>query len=305
MPAAACRARAAERPAARPPVNRRLVSLALAVLLLAPAIARAQSVNEWSAAVAPAAGAPRVIGGVAHGCLAGAARLPDDGPGYQVIRLSRHRDFGHPDLVAFIARLGRQAQAAGLAPFYVGDMAQPRGGPLPFGHASHQTGIDADLWFNLDPKPPLAPAARESVALPSMLRAGRRDIDRQRFGARQVTLLRLAAADPAVDRIFVNAAIKDALCHGIAGATKGGRDWLRRLRPWWGHDEHFHVRLKCPAGSPDCETQAPLPPGDGCDATLAWWRAQKPPPEHAVIAPRRPTPTLPAACAAILAAPPG
>jgi penicillin-insensitive murein DD-endopeptidase len=286
-------------------LSRRLAFLALVVLLLGPAVARAEPANEWSAALAPAAGAPRVVGGVAHGCLAGAVRLPDDGPGYQVIRLSRRRDFGHPDLVAFIARLGRQAQAAGLAPFYVGDMAQPRGGPLPFGHASHQTGIDADIWFNLDPKPPLAPAAREGVALPSMLRAGMRDIDRRRFGARQVTLLRLAAADPAVDRIFVNAAIKDALCHGIAGATKGGRDWLRRLRPWWGHDEHFHVRLKCPSGSPECEAQAPLPPGDGCDATLAWWRAQKPPPVQAAIAPRRPAPTLPTACAAILAAPPG
>jgi penicillin-insensitive murein DD-endopeptidase len=283
----------------------RPLALLVAAALLAPAGAPAEPGNAWSTVAAPTAGASRVIGGVAHGCLAGAARLPDDGPGYQVIRLSRRRDFGHPDLIAFIARLGRQAQAAGLAPFYVGDMAQPRGGPLPFGHASHQTGIDADIWFNLDAKPPLAPAARESVALPSMLRAGMRDIDPKRFGARQVTLLRLAAADPAVDRIFVNAAIKDALCHGTAGAAKGGRDWLHRLRPWWGHDEHFHVRLKCPAGSPECEAQAPLPPGDGCDGTLAWWRAQKPPPVHAAITPRRPAPALPAACAAILAAPPG
>ncbi|HEX6843316.1 MAG TPA: penicillin-insensitive murein endopeptidase [Stellaceae bacterium] len=281
---------------------RPLALLVVAPLLLAPAVARAEPGNAWSAVDAPTAGVPRVIGGVAHGCIAGAARLPDDGPGYQVIRLSRRRDFGHPDLIAFIARLGRQARAAGLAPFYVGDMAQPRGGPLPFGHASHQTGIDADIWFNLDPKPPLAPAARESVALPSMLRAGLRDIDRKRFGARQVTLLRLAAADPAVDRIFVNAAIKDALCRGVAGATKGGRGWLRRIRPWWGHDEHFHVRLKCPAASPECEAQAPLPPGDGCDTTLAWWRAQKPP-VRAAIAPRRAAPILPAACAAVLRAP--
>jgi penicillin-insensitive murein DD-endopeptidase len=285
-------------------VSRRRGSLILVAVLLAPLIARAEPSNAWSAVAAPSAGPARVVGGVAQGCLAGAVRLPDDGPGYQVIRLSRRRDFGHPDLVAFIARLGRQAQAAGLAPFYVGDMAQPRGGPLPFGHASHQSGIDADIWFNLDPKPALAPAARETVALPSMLRAGGRDIDRQRFGARQVTLLRLAAGDPAVDRIFVNAAIKDALCRGVAGATTGGRDWLRRIRPWWGHDEHFHVRLACPAGSPDCEAQAPLPPGDGCDATLAWWRARKPPVPAAAPRPP-PAPKLPAACAAILTAPAG
>jgi len=289
--------------AAHMPPARLAHPLAAALLLLIPAAALAEPSNAWSVVAAPSAGPARVIGSAAQGCLAGAMRLPDDGPGYQVIRLSRRRDFGHPDLVAFIARLGQQAQAAGLAPFYVGEMAQPRGGPLPFGHASHQTGIDADIWFNLDPKPPLAPAARENVALPSMLRAGLRDIDRQRFGPRQVTLLRLAAADPAVDRIFVNAAIKDALCRGVADAASSRRDWLSRVRPWWGHDEHFHVRLTCPATSPDCEPQAPLPPGDGCDATLAWWRAQKPPP-HAAVAPRPPAPKLPAACAAILAAPP-
>jgi penicillin-insensitive murein DD-endopeptidase len=280
-----------------------LARLLSAALLLAPAAALAEPGNAWSGVAAPSAGPARAIGGAAQGCLAGAVRLPDDGPGYQVIRLSRRRDFGHPDLVAFVGRLGRQAQAAGLAPFYVGDMAQPRGGPLPFGHASHQTGLDVDIWFNLDPKPPLAPNARENVALPSMLRAGLRDIDRRRFGPRQVALLRLAAADPAVDRIFVNAAIKDALCRGVGGAASGGRDWLRRIRPWWGHDEHFHVRLNCPADSPECAAQVPLPPGDGCDATLAWWRAQKPP-LRATAAPRPPAPKLPAACAAILAAPP-
>jgi penicillin-insensitive murein DD-endopeptidase len=279
--------------------------LLAAALLLAPAMARAEPSNAWSVVAAPSAGPARVIGGAAQGCLAGAVRLPDDGPGYQVIRLSRRRDFGHPDLVAFIARLGRQAQAAGLAPFYVGDMAQPRGGPLPFGHASHQSGIDVDIWFNLDSKPALPPGAREDVALPSMLRAGLRDIDRQRFGPRQVTLLRLAAIDPAVDRIFVNPAIKDALCRGIGGAAGGERDWLRRIRPWWGHDEHFHVRLACPVSSPDCETQAPLPSGDGCDATLAWWREQRPP-AHTTVTPRPlPAQKLPAACAAVLAAPPG
>ena len=50
--------------------------------------------------------------------------------------------------------------ASGLPVFYVGDMAQPRGGPLPFGHASHQTGLDVDIWFTLTPRPRLVPAAR-------------------------------------------------------------------------------------------------------------------------------------------------
>src|SRR5258708_24043329 len=127
-----------------PAISTRLLSTAL-LLLLIPAIALAEPSTEWSLVPAPSAGPARVIGGVAHGCLAGAVRLPDDGPGYQVIRLSRRRDFGHPDLVAFVARLARQAQAAGLAPFYVGDMAQPRRGPPPLRHANHQTGIGPNI----------------------------------------------------------------------------------------------------------------------------------------------------------------
>jgi penicillin-insensitive murein endopeptidase len=277
--------------------------LALILLAGAPSVEAETRENVWSTVGAPSGGPARAIGGVAHGCLSGAVRLPDDGPGYEVIRLSRHRDFGHPALVAFIERLGRGGQAAGLPSFYVGDMAQPRGGPLPYGHASHQTGIDVDIWFTPAPATPLPREAREDVELPSMLRPASHAIDPARFGRSQVRLLRLAAQDPTVDRIFVNAAIKEALCRGVGGAAEGGRDWLARLRPWYGHDEHFHVRLRCPEGSSECEAQAPPPPGDGCDRTLAWWRDKKLP--HPVLAepPPAPAPALPAACRALLSAP--
>jgi penicillin-insensitive murein DD-endopeptidase len=275
----------------------------LAAILLGAAVAVAGAEtreNVWSSVGGPSGGPAQAIGGVAHGCLAGALRLPSDGPGYEVIRLSRHRDFGHPALIAFIERLGRRAAGSGLPSFYVGDMAQPRGGPLPYGHASHQTGIDVDVWFT--PATPLPLEAREDVALPSMLRPASHEIDPLRFGRSQVRLLRLAALDPAVDRIFVNAAIKEALCRGVGGAAEGGREWLRTLRPWYGHDEHFHVRLRCPEDSPECESQPPPPPGDGCDETLAWWLS-KPQPRPALAVTPAPTPTLPAACRALLSAP--
>jgi penicillin-insensitive murein endopeptidase len=116
-----------------------------------------------------------------------------------------------------------------------------------------------------------------------------------------VTLLRLAASDPNVERIFVNAVIKTALCRA---APAGDRAWLHRLRPWWEHDDHFHVRLRCPDGSPECQAQAPIPPGDGCDAVLASWvRDQRPPPPHPAPPPTRKLPILPEACRAILDAP--
>ncbi len=267
--------------------------LALAVMLV-PSRAGSGTAEDWGRMLTPSAGPTRIIGGPANGCIAGAVALPPDGTGYQAIHLSRHHNFGHPQTVAFVERLGKSAAAAGLAPFYVGDMAQPRGGPMTSGHAAHENGVDVDIWFNLDPKPDLAPAAREEVELPSMVLPDKTDIDRARFGERQVRLLRLAASDAHVDRIFVHPTIKRALCQGVGGADAGDRSWLHKIRPWYGHEEHFHVRLSCPAGSPDCTPQSPVPPGDGCDASLDWWfephEAGKPVSK----------PPLPAACRALI-----
>jgi penicillin-insensitive murein endopeptidase len=165
------------------------------------------------------------------------------------------------------------------------------------GHGSHQSGLDADVWFNLDPKPKLTPWAREDVPLPSMVRDDQSWVDQRRFTDKQVTLLRLAANDPRVDRIFVHPTIKAALCE----RSHGDRSWLRKIRPWRGHDEHFHVRLSCPASSPDCAPQAPVPPGDGCDSTLDWWLDHPSPrPPATPVVHRGPSPRLPGQCRAVL-----
>ncbi len=280
---------------------RRLAVAVAALAVIAACSAHAAPSNPWSEVRSPIPGAPEAIGSAARGCLAGAVALPFDGPGYAVIRLSRRRYFGLPETVSFVERLGQRAQASGLAPFYVGDMAQPRGGPLPFGHASHQTGVDVDIWFTLARRPVPPPAAREEVDLPSMLMPSWHAIDPKRFGRAQIALLRLAATDPHVDRIFVNAVIKTALCRSLPASDHA---WLHRLRPWWEHDDHFHVRLQCPADSSECQPQAPVPPGDGCDAVLASWvRDQRPLPAHAAPPPPRKLPILPQACQAILHAP--
>jgi len=275
-------------------------AFSIAVLLcLAACFAHAA---DWGSVTSPSPGPPRVIGGPASGCLAGAAELPPDGLGYEAIRLSRHRNYGHPETVAFVERLAREAHDSGLQPFYVGDMAQPRGGPMTYGHGAHQNGTDVDIWLNLDRKPVLPVSDREEVELPQMLLPDHSDIDPAHFGALQVTLLRLAARDPRVDRIFVNPAIKRALCRDVAGARDGDTTWLRKIRPWYGHTRHFHVRLACPPDSPECVGQTPVPPGDGCDASLDWWFEVHPPtPGPPQVGP--PKPRLPAACAALLTGP--
>src|SRR5580698_5588257 len=219
----------------------------------------------------PLAGPAHAIGGYADGCLEGGIELPITGPAWQVMRISRNRNWGHPKLVAFIESFASRAKSVwnGLL---VGDMSQPRGGPMLSGHSSHQIGLDVDT----------------AVWTPA-----------------RTALLHVAAEDPAVSRIFVNAAIKKQMC------KEAGLDhtWLAKVRPWFGHAEHFHVRLNCPPDSPECKPQAPAEPSDGCGHELDYWFSEsvlhpEPPPEE----PGKPKPgltlaQLPHACRRVVTAP--
>jgi penicillin-insensitive murein endopeptidase len=233
--------------------------------------------------------------------LQGAATLPASGRGYETIRLGRNRRFGHPTLVAYVQRLAAAAAKAKLGLVVVGDLSQPRGGPTPSGHRSHQTGLDADIGYVAPPgaRPRMSSRVRESLAPPAVVDAKTHERTRL-WSAKVPKLLALGAADPAVDRIFVDPAIKKVMCEGPMAKAP----WQAKLRPWWNHHDHFHVRLACPPDSPLCVPQEP-PPNDGCGAALAWWfsadstatRTKKK--EAAAAAPE---PSLPAACAELVRA---
>ena len=136
------------------------------------------------------------------------------------------------------------------------------------GHASHQVGLDADIWFTPMPDRELTRAEREEMSATMMVADDRRDVDPNVWTPAAHNIIKAAAEDPEVERIFVNPAIKKALCR----ETTGDRAWLSKVRPYWGHDYHFHVRIKCPADSPDCKRQDPPPAGDGCGGKdLNWW----------------------------------
>ncbi|VFT68331.1 penicillin-insensitive murein endopeptidase [Escherichia coli] len=108
------------------------------------------------------------------------------------------------------------------------------------------------------------------------------------------SLIKLAAQDKDVTRIFVNPAIKQQLC--LDAGTD--RDWLRKVRPWFQHRAHMHVRLRCPADSLECEDQPLPPPGDGCGAELQSWFE---PPKPGTTKPEKKTPPpLPPSCQALL-----
>lgn len=210
----------------------------------------------------------RSIGSYAKGCLAGGRALSIDGPAWQAMRLSRNRNWGHPVLIAFIEKLAIDAQAHdGWNGLLVGDLAQPRGGPMLTGHASHQIGLDADIWLRPMPQRRFNRQEREEVSAISMLKRGTRTVDSAKFTMAHFRLIKRAASTPGVARIFVHPGIKKALCDR-AGSD---RAWLRQVRPWYGHHYHFHIRMSCPPGNPGCKNQAPPPKGDGCGKELSWW----------------------------------
>jgi penicillin-insensitive murein DD-endopeptidase len=253
---------------------------------------------------APAPLQARTIGFYSKGCLAGGTALPINGPTWQVMRLSRNRNWGHPNLIAFLERLAAQAPKTGWRGLLVGDLSQPRGGPMLTGHASHQVGLDADIWLTPMPNRELTRQEREDMSATMIVAEDRRDVDPQVWTPAHTAVIRAAAKDPQVARIFVNAAIKKALCREAGN----DRHWLGKVQPWWGHDYHFHVRINCPSDSPDCTPQPPRAADDGCGAELDHWFTEailhpKPSPFPAKPKPPLKMADLPDACRQVLLAP--
>lgn len=246
----------------------------LAVFLLSispPTLATATSlVNPWADAQDPVAGQPQAIGGYSAGCVQGAESiLADEGPDFQVMRKSRRRYFAQPKMRHFINKLASEIRHREFGTLLVGDLGQARGGPTTTGHASHQTGLDGDFWFWLDSPAnhrTLTEQEVEQLSAISMLDRDRQGVDSKRFQAKHVSVLEYVSQQPEVERIFVHPLIKRAACESTDRAG-----WLNKLRPWWGHHYHFHVRLKCPAGQTTCKPQSPPPASHGCGTELAWW----------------------------------
>lgn len=243
-----------------------------------PSAARAQ----FGQKAAPAQLQARAIGSYAKGCLAGAVAMPVDGPSWQVMRRARNRNWGHPVLISYLEKLARDVpRINGWPGILIGDISQPRGGPMLTGHASHQIGLDADIWLTPMPRERVNPSERENMPATNMARSDWRDVDAAAWTTGHTQLIRAAAADARVERILVNPALKVALCRE-AGTDRG---WLSKVRPVWGHNYHFHVRMTCPAGDPGCSPQGPPGPGDGCGEELTDWLDKQ---HKAMFAPKKP-----------------
>lgn len=221
------------------------------------------------------------LGSYAKGCLAGGVELPETGPTWQAMRLSRNRNWGYPETLSFIRDLSaKAARQPGWKGLYIGDISQPRGGPMLTGHRSHQIGMDIDIWMLPPKRLNLSAAERESISSISLRKSNGAYVN-EHWTRQHHEILKAAAQDPRVARIFVFPGAKVQMCKD----EKGDRSYLRKIRPWWGHHYHFHVRLNCPAGAAGCVDQGAPPAGDGCDDAEQW--------VYDILHPKPPDPNAP------------
>ena len=257
----------------------------------------------------PSLGKAMAIGYDPRGCLQGGVALPVNGPTWQVMRVSRNRNWSHPSLVRFLEKFApAAAKATGWNGILVGDMAQPRGGPTPYGHRSHQTGLDVDVWFMPMPGHTLSAEEREKTSAINLVADDWKRVNPKTWTPQHAAFIKTAAEQPGVERVLVNAAIKKEMCR-VDSYRKS--NWMAKIRPWYAHHDHIHVRMECPDDSPACRGQPEVTneEDNGCsDKALAHWFSDKvlnPPKPTTPPKPPRPLTMadFPPACQAVLAAP--
>jgi penicillin-insensitive murein endopeptidase len=269
--------------------------------------AAASAANPWEEIKGPSQQTSASIGQYTNGCLSGAQQMPLRGEGFQLMRTARDRHYGNPALIGFLKDFSTQVAEQGLGQLQIGDLSMARGGPFSYGHRSHQVGLDADILYSQDPRAltrPLTAWERNNISAVPLADAKEHQLVKANWDLRAPRILRLASEDPRVERIFVHPTIKRELC------TSAGSDneWLRKIRPWWGHNYHFHVRLACPAGEKNCVPQQPVL-NEPCGEDLDWWFSDEFYAQlRGTAAPQKkpepkPKPPMPQQCAQVLHAP--
>lgn len=212
----------------------------------------------------------KVYGDYNRGCLTESAALPEYGIGYQSTRRSRQMFYAHPETIKAIETLGAKVFTEGLGTVLIGNLSKKNGGPL-FEHSiSHQNGLDFDVSYFVS-KEPLSDVMSQNYEFKSLLGYEKNKLNQKLWDEKIAELLKVTAELPQVERILVDPLIKKQLCE-----TEKQEEWFSKIRPWFKHDNHFHVRLKCPQDSPDCVPQAPPSRDFGCEGPeFEWWFSEE------------------------------
>ncbi len=206
------------------------------------------------------------IGYYSEGILKNGVRLPDQGPGFMKLFLHRNRAWGTREMVDAITKTTLQMDR--LFPRFdrlqVGDISQEGGGPVTDLHSSHQHGLDVDLTYYRINKIEQSPTEIKGFEELMVIRG---KISKNFDSARNWKFLKELHKHGQVQRIFVDPVIKKEICRYARLLKESALflEVLRSLRPYPNHQEHMHVRLKCPTEAKECRLQEDPPAGSGCN----------------------------------------
>ncbi|MBS1963407.1 MAG: penicillin-insensitive murein endopeptidase [Bdellovibrionales bacterium] len=211
------------------------------------------------------------LGFYADGALRNAVAMPEESPFHVKLFRPRKRAWGTATLIDTIlgAALTFRRSFPDGDRVQVGDIAAEYGGQLSL-HDSHQNGLDADIAYLRANHHELDPNAWGDRGFEEIFVKSRR-VTKNFDQTRNWFLLRSVVARGNISRIFVDPEIKRLFCKQSAKiepmlSEDIRTEVLRRLRPYPNHDDHFHMRVKCPETSPKCLAQEEPPQGSGCNS---------------------------------------
>lgn len=206
------------------------------------------------------------IGYYSDGLLKNGVRLPDEGPGYMHLFLHRNRGWGTQEMIDLITKSAESMDKKfpKVDRLQVGDISQEGGGPVTDLHDSHQNGLDVDLTYYRTNKIEQSPSHINGFAELMVVRG---KISKNFDSARNWQFLKTLHANGDVQRIFMDPVIKKEICRYARSVKESAvhLEVLRSLRPYPNHQEHMHVRLKCPPDAKECRSQDDPPAGSGCN----------------------------------------
>ena len=205
------------------------------------------------------------IGTPNNGSLEGAECLPQEGEGYMQLYRNMQRIWGTMPMIDMI-----QKSAADVARKYPGrdrlqveDISAQSGGDID-GHGSHENGQDVDLGFYKADGVEHDPRAKNQYYADPMVVNGK--VSPNFDVERNWELMKALHRHGNVQKIFVDQVLKRELCRHARskGEFSMNIQVLRSLRHETNHQDHMHVRLRCPPRAKNCSNLGEPPAGSGC-----------------------------------------
>lgn len=145
----------------------------------------------------------------------------------------------------------------------VEDISAKEGGEIE-GHNSHENGLDVDLGYFKADGVEHDPIKKGQYYADPMVINGK--ISPNFDVERNWELMKALHRHGNVQKIFVDQVLKNEFCRYAKskGELAANVEVLRSLRHVTNHQDHMHVRLRCPKGATRCKNAPEAPAGSGC-----------------------------------------